>query len=59
MNGSANGFAGALFFSLVAIGVILAIGDIIGWGIGAVSAIFAAISPLAPIPSAKVISKTP
>ena len=44
MNGSANGFAGALFFSLVAIGVILATGDIIGWGIGAVSALFAAIS---------------
>ena len=44
MNGSANGFAGALFFSLVAIGVILAVGDIIGWGIGAVSAIFAAVS---------------
>ncbi|MBQ9441527.1 MAG: hypothetical protein IJU55_00755 [Selenomonadaceae bacterium] len=44
MNGSANGFAGALFFSLVAIGVILATGDIIGWGIGAVSALFAAVS---------------
>lgn len=44
MNGSANGFAGALFFSLVSIGVILAVGDIIGWGIGAVSAIFAAVS---------------
>ena len=44
MNGSANGFAGALFFSLVAIGVILAVGDIIGWGIGAVSAVFAAVS---------------
>lgn len=44
MNGSANGFAGALFFSLVAIGVILAVGDIIGWGIGAISAVFAAVS---------------
>lgn len=44
MNGSANGFASALFFSLVAIGVILAVGDVVGWGIGAVSAIFAATS---------------
>lgn len=44
MNGSANGFASALFFSLVSIGVILAFGDVVGWGIGAVSAIFAATS---------------
>ena len=44
MNGSANGFAGALFFSLVSIGVILAVGDVIGWVIGAISAIFAATS---------------
>lgn len=44
MNGSANGFAGALFFSLVAIGVILTVEDIIGWGVGAISATFAALS---------------
>ena len=43
MNGSANGFAGALFFSLAAVGIILATEGIIGWVIGAVSASFAAL----------------
>lgn len=44
MNGSANGFAGALFFSLVSIGIILAVEGVIGWIIGGLSAMFAAVS---------------
>lgn len=44
MNGSANGFAGALFFSLVAVGMILAVEGVIGWVVGAFSAIFAAVN---------------
>ncbi len=44
MNGSENGFAGALFFSLVALGVILKIDDAIGIAISIISAIFAAIN---------------
>lgn len=43
MNGSANGFAGALFFSLAAIGIILSVEGIIGWGLGAFSAACAAL----------------
>ena len=43
LNGSENGFAGALFFSLVSIGALLKVDDIIGWGIGAFSALAAAI----------------
>lgn len=44
MNGSANGFAGALFFSLVSIGIIFAVEGVVGWVIGAVSAMFAAVN---------------
>ena len=40
----ANGFAGALFFALVAIGIILSVEGVIGWIISAVSAACAAIS---------------
>lgn len=44
MNGSANGFAGALFFSLVSIGMIFAVEGVVGWVIGGLSAMFAAVS---------------
>lgn len=43
MNG-ANGFAGALFFALVSIGIILSVEGVIGWAVGAISAILAAAS---------------
>ena len=44
MNGSANGFAGALFFSLVAVGIILSAEGVVGWVLGTLSAMFAAVS---------------
>lgn len=44
MNGSENGFAGALFFSLIALGAILKIDDVAGLAVAAVSAIAAATS---------------
>lgn len=44
MNGSANGFAGALFFSLVAVGIVLSLEGILSWIIGIFSAMFAAVS---------------
>ena len=44
MNGSANGFAGALFFSLVSIGMIFAVEGLVGWVVGLLSAMFAAVS---------------
>ena len=44
MNGSENGYSGALFFSLISLGALLKVEDIGGWIIGAVAAIFAAIS---------------
>ena len=43
MNGSENGFAGSLFFALVSIGALLKVDDIVGWIIGAISALAAAI----------------
>ncbi len=42
MNGSENGFAGALFFSLVSLGAILKIDDIIGLIVAVISAVAAA-----------------
>ncbi|MBQ7454111.1 MAG: hypothetical protein IJS69_03565 [Selenomonadaceae bacterium] len=44
MNGSENGYAGALFFALISFGALLKIDDVIGWSVGAVSALLAAIS---------------
>ena len=44
MNGSENGYAGALFFALVSLGAILKVDDFIGLFVGAASAFFAAIS---------------
>ena len=43
MNGSENCYAGALFFSLMSLGALLKLDDIIGWSIGAGCAILAAI----------------
>ena len=42
MNGSENGFAGALFFSLIAVGAILKIDDVAGLAVAVVSAMAAA-----------------
>ena len=44
MNGSENGYAGALFFALVSLGAILKVDDVIGLFVGAASALFAAVS---------------
>ena len=44
MNGSENGYAGALFFALVSLGAILKVDDVVGLFVGAASAFFAAIS---------------
>lgn len=43
MNGSENGYAGALFFALMSLGALLKLEDLVGWVIGAVCAVFAAI----------------
>ncbi len=43
MNGTENGYAGALFFSLVSLGALLKIDEVLGWGIGAFAALLAAI----------------
>ena len=43
MNGSENGYAGALFFTLVSLGALLKVDEIVGWIIGAVAALLAAI----------------
>ena len=44
MNGSENGYAGALFFALLSLGAILKVDDVIGLFVGAAGAFFAAIS---------------
>ena len=44
MNGSENGYAGALFFALVSLGAILKFDDVIGLFVGAAGALFAAVS---------------
>ena len=44
MNGSENGYAGALFFALISLGTILKVDDVIGLFVGAASALFAAVS---------------
>ena len=43
MNGSENGFAGALFFALMSLGALLKLDDVIGWACGFGFAILAAI----------------
>ena len=44
MNGSENGYAGALFFALISLGTILKVDDVVGLFVGAASALFAAVS---------------
>ena len=44
MNGSENGYAGALFFALISLGVFFELEGFVGWSIGAGCAILAAIS---------------
>lgn len=44
MNGSENWYAGAMFFTLISLGALLKLDDVIGFAVGAVSAILAAIS---------------
>ena len=44
MNGSENGYAGAIFFALMSLGALLKFDDLVGWSIGAGCAILAAIS---------------
>lgn len=44
MNGSENGYAGALFFTLVSLGALLKIDDVTSYAIGAGAAILAAVS---------------
>ena len=44
MNGSENGYAGAIFFALMSFGALLKLDDTTGWIIGAVCALLAAIS---------------
>ena len=44
MNGSENGYAGALFFALLSLGAILKFDDVIGLFVGAAGALFAAVS---------------
>ena len=43
MNGSENGYAGALFFALISFGALLKLEDIFGWAVGAGCAILSAI----------------
>ena len=43
MNGSENGYAGALFFALMSFGALLKFEEFIGWFIGAGCAVLAAI----------------
>ena len=44
MNGSENGYAGALFFALMSLGALLKLDDTDGWIVGVICAVFAAIS---------------
>lgn len=44
MNGSENGYAGALFFALMSLGAFLKLDDTDGWFVGVICAVFAAIS---------------
>ena len=44
MNGSENGYAGALFFALMSLGALIKLDDVVGLIVGAVCAILAAIS---------------
>ena len=44
MNGSENGYAGALFFALISLGALFKLDDVIGLIVGAASALFSAIS---------------
>lgn len=43
MNGSENGYAGALFFALMSFGAFLKLEDFVGWIIGVICAVFATI----------------
>lgn len=43
MNGSENGYAGALFFALISLAALLKLEDIFGWAVGAGCAILSAI----------------
>lgn len=43
MNGSENGYAGALFFALMSLGALIKLDDVIGWACGAGLAVLAAI----------------
>ena len=44
MNGSENGYAGALFFALISLGALLKLDDSVGWIVGAICALLSAIS---------------
>ena len=58
MNGSENGYAGALFFALMSLGALIKLDDIIGLIVGAVCAILSAISlRLAVIKSAQAVEE--
>ena len=43
MNGSENGYAGALFFALISLGALLKVDDVVGWLIGAICALASAV----------------
>ena len=43
MNGSENGYAGAIFFALMSLGALVKLEDFFGWGVGALFAFLAAI----------------
>ena len=43
MNGSENGYAGALFFALMSLGAILKLDELVGWFVGAGCAVLSAI----------------
>ena len=58
MNGSENGYAGALFFTLISLGALIKLEGVIGWTVGAGCACLAAISlRLAFIKSAQEIEE--
>ena len=44
MNGSENGYAGALFFALISLGALLKLDDVVGFIVGAVCALIAAVN---------------
>ena len=58
MNGSENGYAGALFFALMSLGALIKLDDVVGLIVGAVCAILAAMSlRLAVIKSAQAVEE--